>query len=98
MVSYAVAVGGLVVGVLGFVSACVAPKGSGSGDPDDDAVPGWTAIMFLGGCALALAAMLGGRLAESQGWPDPVGLAVVLGGCALLAAWGWGVYRLTHRT
>jgi hypothetical protein len=92
-----VALAGLALALLGFVAMAAAPKGSGSGDPYDDAVQPWTAVMFFGGLVLALLGLGADALADRLGWPLAGALGLIVGGIGMLAGWGWAVHRLTRR-
>jgi hypothetical protein len=100
-----IAVGGLVIGVLGLIAAGVAPKvpPGNEGDPaawitpDDYSVQPWTAVMFLGGLALALAVLGAGGIHDTWGVPLWLAFAGIGLGLAALVGWGFAVRRLARR-
>lgn len=97
------AFGGLVVAVLGWLAAMVAPKvpPENEGDPgawitpDDYSVQPWTAVMFVGGLVLVGVGLSADGLADSTGWNDLAALGIVFAVLGALIAWGFIVWRVT---
>jgi protein-S-isoprenylcysteine O-methyltransferase Ste14 len=100
-----VAVSGLIVAVLGWLAAMVAPKVPPDGvfdegawiTPDDYSVQPWTAVMFVAGLVLVLVGLSADGLADSNGWSDPAALGVVCAVLGALVAWGFLIWAASQR-
>jgi len=100
-----VAVGGLIVLVLGWLAAMIAPKvpPENEGDPgawitpDDYSVQPWTAVMAVAGLVLVAVGLAADGLADSLGWSDLAALGVVCAVLGALIAWGFLVWAASHR-
>lgn len=89
---------GLVLMLLGLVAAAVAPKGSGSADPDDDAIQPWTAVLFVVGLLLGLGGGVSIGISQDTGWDPRAVLAILLAAVGALIVWGFVIWWLTRKS
>lgn len=87
---------GVTIMVLGYLAMAAAPKGSGSGDPDDDAVQPWTAWLFAAGVMLTLAAVGAVGLHQEFGWPESVAFTRICWVLCGLGIWVVLIWRITR--
>lgn len=99
-----ISLAGLVVMVLGWLAAMIAPKVPPDNvddpgawiTPDDYSVQAWTAVMFVVGFALVGIGLISGEVADRLGWDELAALGVVCAVLGALTAWGFIIWTLTR--